>query len=344
VDRALSFRKEGRFPSATLMQSAVQEAFHQIQGYRISRGDQMANVIAELKDFLDSQDESPDEDEDEDAPTTVFPRARARRAGTHHAQATTDVHGPIVARAPAVPTALLPGAEDTQPLNDAGRALPAAPSRAATRPAPTLPAHPINQQQVTPHGIVAPSGSATGHAQQGRGARLSPRAAITVVASVAVLVALAIGYVMGTSRPNGASSGESSPTGQPTQSSSSTSGPELVPSSPSSIASGGSGNVPIQQPPASTSSPLPAPSSTTRQGPPAAVTREKDVSSGTLNINSIPVTKVVLDGRPLGDTPRIGVKVSPGPHTVTFIHPTLGRKSVSITVPGGETRTAAVRF
>ncbi|WP_437910718.1 PEGA domain-containing protein [Sorangium sp. So ce327] len=64
----------------------------------------------------------------------------------------------------------------------------------------------------------------------------------------------------------------------------------------------------------------------------------------TLNINSIPVSKVVLDGRPLGSTPKVGVSVPAGSHTVMFIHPDLGKKSVTVTVKAGETKTAAVKF
>ncbi|WP_437301844.1 PEGA domain-containing protein [Sorangium sp. So ce388] len=66
--------------------------------------------------------------------------------------------------------------------------------------------------------------------------------------------------------------------------------------------------------------------------------------AATLNINSIPVSKVVLDGRPLGSTPKVGVSVPAGSHTVTFIHPDLGKKSVTVSVKAGETKTAAVKF
>jgi serine/threonine-protein kinase len=65
---------------------------------------------------------------------------------------------------------------------------------------------------------------------------------------------------------------------------------------------------------------------------------------GTLNINSIPVSRVILDGVPKGTTPVIGVKVSPGTHTVVFMHPTHGRKVRAVTVQSGKTATAAVRF
>ena len=65
---------------------------------------------------------------------------------------------------------------------------------------------------------------------------------------------------------------------------------------------------------------------------------------GTLNINSIPVSRVILDGVPKGTTPVTGVKVSPGTHTVVFMHPTHGRKVRAVTVQPGKTATAAVRF
>lgn len=67
-------------------------------------------------------------------------------------------------------------------------------------------------------------------------------------------------------------------------------------------------------------------------------------AKGTLNINSIPVSTVLLDGRPLGQTPKVGVSVSPGSHTVVFVHPEHGRKVRAVTVQAGQTATAAVRF
>jgi serine/threonine-protein kinase len=66
--------------------------------------------------------------------------------------------------------------------------------------------------------------------------------------------------------------------------------------------------------------------------------------TGTLNINSIPVSKVVLDGKPLGSTPKVGVSVPAGSHTVVFVNPDGVKKTVSVTVKAGETKTAAVKF
>jgi serine/threonine-protein kinase len=56
------------------------------------------------------------------------------------------------------------------------------------------------------------------------------------------------------------------------------------------------------------------------------------------------VTTVILDGKPLGQTPKVGVSVSPGTHTVIFVHPEQGRKAKSVTVEAGKTATAVVRF
>lgn len=65
--------------------------------------------------------------------------------------------------------------------------------------------------------------------------------------------------------------------------------------------------------------------------------------SGTLNINSIPVSTIVLDGRPVGATPKVGLKVSAGSHTVVFVNGT-DRKSASVNVGAGQTKTVAVKF
>ncbi len=66
--------------------------------------------------------------------------------------------------------------------------------------------------------------------------------------------------------------------------------------------------------------------------------------NGTLNLNSIPVSNVILDGKPLGPTPKAGVSVAPGPHTVIFVHAEHGRKAKTVNVEAGKTATAVVRF
>ncbi|WP_394820989.1 protein kinase domain-containing protein [Pendulispora albinea] len=58
-----------------------------------------------------------------------------------------------------------------------------------------------------------------------------------------------------------------------------------------------------------------------------------------LNINSIPASSVVLDGKPIGSTPKVRYSVPPGNHTVVFVNTEQGlRKSVQVTVASGDTK------
>lgn len=65
---------------------------------------------------------------------------------------------------------------------------------------------------------------------------------------------------------------------------------------------------------------------------------------GTLSFNSLPISSVVLDGRPIGNTPLTGVRVSAGSHTVLFVHPEGGRAVRRVTVAAGQTQSVGVRF
>ena len=96
--------------------------------------------------------------------------------------------------------------------------------------------------------------------------------------------------------------------------------------------SGGGGTV---TPPDSVPTPPPAP-----QTAPSA---SANAASATLNINSIPVSNILLDGRPVGQTPKVGISVKAGNHTVVFLKGS-DRKSSSVMVSPGQTRTVAVRF
>jgi eukaryotic-like serine/threonine-protein kinase len=72
---------------------------------------------------------------------------------------------------------------------------------------------------------------------------------------------------------------------------------------------------------------------------------ESSSSEGFLNINSLPASSVVLDGKPLGSTPKVHVQVSAGPHTVVFTNADLGlKKQISVTVGAGETKPAIARL
>jgi serine/threonine-protein kinase len=80
--------------------------------------------------------------------------------------------------------------------------------------------------------------------------------------------------------------------------------------------------------------------------PVAPSTPDETVASAgkaTLNFNSIPASAVVLDGRPIGRTPKLGVAVSAGKHTVVFLEQGQ-RVSKSVSVAAGESKTVIHRF
>jgi eukaryotic-like serine/threonine-protein kinase len=61
-----------------------------------------------------------------------------------------------------------------------------------------------------------------------------------------------------------------------------------------------------------------------------------------LNLNAMPAATVVLDGKSLGYTPKMGVSVAPGEHRVYFRWQD-GDKNEAFTCSRGETKTIAVR-
>jgi serine/threonine-protein kinase len=70
-----------------------------------------------------------------------------------------------------------------------------------------------------------------------------------------------------------------------------------------------------------------------------------DSSQGLLNISSVPPSQIILNGRPLGSTPKTAVVV-PGDslQTIVFVHPKMGRRRAQKFVPAGKERTVSIRF
>lgn len=70
-----------------------------------------------------------------------------------------------------------------------------------------------------------------------------------------------------------------------------------------------------------------------------------DATQGLLNISSVPPSQIILNGRPLGGTPKNGIVV-PGDslQTIVFVHPKMGRRRAQKFVPAGKERTVAIRF
>jgi hypothetical protein len=64
----------------------------------------------------------------------------------------------------------------------------------------------------------------------------------------------------------------------------------------------------------------------------------------TLMINSIPATMVVVDGKPVGMTPRMALPAVPGSHTVSFVHDEYGKKTVTVTCKADEKKTVVVKM
>lgn len=90
-------------------------------------------------------------------------------------------------------------------------------------------------------------------------------------------------------------------------------------------------------PPTSTDNKAPTSPPPTSAAPPAS-------EGGTLSANSIPPSSVLIDGRPHGQTPVTGVKVSAGSHSVLFKHKDYGVQSRTVTVQPGKSASVAVRF
>jgi hypothetical protein len=86
----------------------------------------------------------------------------------------------------------------------------------------------------------------------------------------------------------------------------------------------------------------PTPRAVTGSTPTTA--KPKKATGATLNLTSTPASTIVLDGRPLGRTPQNGVSVTAGKHTVVFVNPQRGRKTVKVQVSAGGNKNVSVRF
>jgi hypothetical protein len=75
----------------------------------------------------------------------------------------------------------------------------------------------------------------------------------------------------------------------------------------------------------------------------AGGSRKSSGGKGTLNINSVPSAMVILDGRPIGKTPKLNIKVSAGAHSIVFVS-SKGRKRATAKVPAGGTKTVSVKL
>ena len=64
---------------------------------------------------------------------------------------------------------------------------------------------------------------------------------------------------------------------------------------------------------------------------------------GLLQVNSRPWARVLLDGRFVGHTPQLGLRVSPGKHHILLVNEQMDmHKAFDVTVPAGETVSRVV--
>ncbi|MCA9585150.1 MAG: protein kinase [Myxococcales bacterium] len=104
---------------------------------------------------------------------------------------------------------------------------------------------------------------------------------------------------------------------------------------------------PTTTPPATTAAPATTTPPAETAKPAAATTTKKPAAGGEafLNINSLPASTVVLDGKPLGPTPKLKVPVSAGNHTIMFVNSELKlKKSINVSVGAGETKAAFTKL
>jgi serine/threonine-protein kinase len=92
----------------------------------------------------------------------------------------------------------------------------------------------------------------------------------------------------------------------------------------------------VRKPPAAAAS---------KAAPTAPAAQLADATQGLLNISSVPPSQIILNGRPLGSTPKTGISV-PGDslQTIVFVHPKMGRRRAQKFVPAGKERTVSIRF
>jgi serine/threonine-protein kinase len=108
----------------------------------------------------------------------------------------------------------------------------------------------------------------------------------------------------------------------------------LDPKTPT-VAFGNASPVPYNPPPARPAAANPAPPANDGAGA---------TGQAFLNINSIPASSVILDGKPIGSTPKLKYPVSAGSHSVVFVNPDQGfKKQIAVSVGAGETKAAIGR-
>jgi serine/threonine protein kinase len=129
--------------------------------------------------------------------------------------------------------------------------------------------------------------------------------------------------------------------------------PEAVGSAPpDTVPTAASGSATPQPPPAQAPTAKATPSASAAAPEPPRKAAEPTTESpaavavghGVMRINSRPVSKVALDGQPLGSTPRVDIRVASGPHVVLFVYPNGEHHTTSTYVLPGTVQTVTDRL
>jgi hypothetical protein len=78
---------------------------------------------------------------------------------------------------------------------------------------------------------------------------------------------------------------------------------------------------------------------------PAKASASGSGKTGTLRLNTRPWSQVVVDGRPIGNTPQPSLELSAGRHKLLLSNPSLGiSKNITVTIKAGETNTQVINL
>ncbi len=75
----------------------------------------------------------------------------------------------------------------------------------------------------------------------------------------------------------------------------------------------------------------------------AAPSSTNATGKASLTLQSTPPSMVLLDGRPIGQTPK-SVRVEAGSHSILFVHPTKGKARATAKLTAGQSKTLRARF
>ena len=205
------------------------------------------------------------------------------------------------------------------------RALATAATRAATPPvesptragkSPATPSSAARAEVTSPMGQVE---TPLPQVPRRRGAAVLAAGAAAVVAAVVIVAARpraggdggATGAPVAATQPTTTQPTATQPTTtQPTTTQPTTTQPQSPPVAPPTPPPSGAATAPI----------------TTRTRTPATF--------GTLNLQSSPWANVVVDGKGVGQTPVVGLRLAAGRHRVTLVNPGLPARTITVVVPG----------